>query len=67
MRKFLRSRGPAIQVVVGILVTALAASDMVGKPARVVGLLAVGAGMFGAGLGLGTLLGRRGSRRGDRA
>lgn len=59
MRTFLRRRGPAIQVAVGILVTALAAADMVGQPARAVGLLTVSAGMFGAGLGLGTILGHR--------
>lgn len=64
MRNFLRRRGPAIQIVTGILVTALAAADMVGKPARLVGLLAVGAGMFGAGLGLGMALARRGARGG---
>jgi hypothetical protein len=64
MRNFLRRRGPAIQIVIGILVTAMAAADMVGKPARVVGVLAVGAGMFGAGLGLGLALARRGARGG---
>ena len=59
MRTFLRQRGPAIQVAVGVLVAALAAQDLVGRPARPVDILGLAAGMFGAGLGLGLLLGRR--------
>lgn len=64
MRNFLRTRGPAIQVALGLLVTVTAAADMLGKPTRLVWLLAVGAGMFGAGLGLGAILGARKARRG---
>jgi len=59
MKRFLRRRGEMIQVMLGLLVTALAASDQIGKPARLVNLLAIGAGCFGAGMGLGLAIARR--------
>lgn len=63
MRSFLRRRGEAIQVVLGVVVTALAATDLLGRPARLVQLLALGAGMFGAGVGVGGMAARRRERR----
>ena len=63
MRAALKRHGDLIQVVLGILVTVLAAVDMPGKPVRLVGLLTVAAGMFGAGVGLGQAIQRRRSAR----
>ncbi len=63
MLAFLRKRGDLFQVLLGVLVTAAAASDMLGRPARLVQLLAIGAGMFGAGLGVGAMAARRRDRR----
>ena len=58
MRRFLRTRGDTIQIVLGLLVTLLATADMVGKPARAVGIVSIRAGMFGAGLGAGSAIAR---------
>lgn len=63
MRAFLRRRGEAIQILLGVTMTALAAAELVGRPARPVHLLALGAGMFGAGVGVGGLVARRRERR----
>lgn len=60
MKSLIRRYGQVIQIVLGVLVTTTAAADMVGKPARAVGVITVGAGMLGAGIGLGRLIeGRR--------
>ena len=59
MRDFLRRTGPLLQVVIGVAIGATSAADMLGKPARLVTLVGLGAGMFGAGLGLGAILARR--------
>jgi hypothetical protein len=67
VRDFLRRRGDAIQIALGVPVTAAAAVDMIGRPARLVSVLALGAGMFAAGLGLGRIVERkRQSRIGSR-
>lgn len=58
-RDFLRQWGPLLQVVLGVVISATSAADMLGRPARAVTLLGLGAGMFGAGLGLGAILARR--------
>jgi hypothetical protein len=63
MRAFLKQRGEAIQILLGLVVTALAAADLVGKPARLPQLMVLGAGMFSAGVGLGGLAARRRERR----
>ena len=64
MKAFLKRRGEMIQVeliqvALGLFVTALAASGQIGQPARLVNLLAIGAGCFGAGIGLGLAIARR--------
>lgn len=67
MRSFFRRYGEVIQVVLGLLIAASAAMDMVGKPVRLVQLVALTAGVFGAGLGAGAAIGRRRASRGPRA
>jgi hypothetical protein len=65
MKAFVKRRGAMIQVALGLFVTGLAASGQVGEPARLVNLLAIGAGCFGAGVGLGlAIAGRRLERDG---
>lgn len=59
MRDFFRRRVDAIQIALGVPVTVLAAVDMIGKPARLVSVLSLGAGMFAAGLGLGRIVERK--------
>lgn len=60
MKSVMQRYGQVIQIVLGVLVTTAAAADMVGRPARAVGVITVGAGMLGAGIGLGRLIeGRR--------
>lgn len=66
MRSFFRQYGEVIQVVLGLLIAASAAMDMVGKPVRLVQVIALTAGMFGAGLGAGVAIGRRRPLRGSR-
>ena len=63
MRAFLKRRGEAIQIALGLVLTALAAADLVGRPARLVQLLLFGAGMFSAGVGVGAMAARRRERR----
>lgn len=65
MRAFLKRRAEAIQVVLGVVVTALAAAELVGKPVRLVQLITLGAGMFAAGMGVGGMVARRRARRPD--
>ena len=65
MRTFLRRHAWLIELVLGLAVTAATASDLVGRTARAVDLVAIGAGMFGAGLGWGRWAAlRRGGRPG---
>lgn len=66
MKAFLQTRGELIQIGLGLVLAALAAVDMVGRPARAVDVVAIGAGMFGAGLGLGQAIARRRLGRGAR-
>lgn len=64
MRSFFRRYGDVIQVIIGVFVAASAGADMVGKPVRLVQLVALTAGVFGAGLGAGAAIAKRRSGRG---
>lgn len=66
MRSFFKQYGEVIQVVLGLLIAASAAMDMVGKPVRLVQVIALAAGVFGAGLGAGLAIGGRRAARGKR-
>ncbi len=66
MRSFFRQYGEVVQVVLGLLIAAAAAMDMVGRPVRLVQVIALTAGVFGAGLGAGVAIGRRRALRGPR-
>ncbi|MBK8166826.1 MAG: hypothetical protein IPK64_12865 [bacterium] len=63
MRRQLKQRILVLQAVAGVAVAGVAAADMVGKPARAVGLLGLAGGMFAAGLSLGQALAGRKTTR----
>lgn len=66
MRSFFKRYGEVIQVVLGLLIATSAVLDMVGKPVRLVQVITLTAGVFGAGLGAGAAIGRRRATRGTR-
>jgi hypothetical protein len=66
MRAFFKQYGEVVQIVLGLLIAVSAAMDMMGKPVRLVQVIALTAGMFGAGLGAGLAIGKRRAGRGPR-
>ncbi len=63
MRAFMGRYGPVLQAALGLAVAMAAGADMVGKPARLVQVVALVAAVFAAGLGVGMALGERKARR----
>jgi hypothetical protein len=55
MKEQIKKHAELIQIISGIIIAAAASADMIGKPARLVNIIGLLAGAFGAGAGTGVL------------
>jgi len=59
MKEKIKKHAEIIQIITGLFIVIIACSDLIGKPARLVHIIGIVAGAFGAGVGTGVFTAKR--------